>query len=76
MLAALEAANKGVPVRRAATQYGVPRSTLQDRVLGKVVHGRNPGPKPYLVPAEENELSQFLVDVAQVGYMAKHDGKL
>ena len=57
-----------MPVRRAATQYGVPRSTLQDRVLGKVVHGRNPGPKPYQVPAEENELSQFLVDVAQAGY--------
>ena len=33
-----------------------------------MVHGKNPSPKPYLVPAEENELSQFLVDVAQAGY--------
>lgn len=56
-----------MPTRRAATQYGVPRSTLQDHVLGKVVHGNNPGPKPYLVQAEENELSQFLVNVAQAG---------
>jgi hypothetical protein len=68
MLAALEATKKGMPVRRAATQYGIPRTTLQDRVRGKVVHGKNPGPKPYLVAAEEKELSQFLVDVAQAGY--------
>ena len=56
-----------MPIRRAATQYGVPRSILQDRVLGNVVHGKNLGPKPYLVPAEENELSQFLVGVSQAG---------
>ena len=45
MLAALEAAKKGLPARKAAKQYGVPRSTLQDRVRGRVVHGKNPSPK-------------------------------
>ena len=68
MLAAFEAVKKGLPVRKAATQFGVPRTTLQDRVRGRVVHGKNPGPKPFLVPSEEKELSQFLVDVAQAGY--------
>ena len=68
MLVTLEEVKKGLPVRKAATQYGVPRTTLQDRVVGKVVHGKNPDPKPYLVPAEEKELSQFLVDVAEAGY--------
>ena len=29
MLAALEAAKKGLPARKAAKQYGVPRSTLK-----------------------------------------------
>ena len=67
MLAALEAV-KGLPVRKAATQFGVPRTTLLDHVRSKVVHGKNPGPKLFLVPSEEKELSQFLVDVAQAGY--------
>ena len=40
--------------------YGIPRSTLQGRVRSKVVHGKNPSRKPYLVPAKEKELSQFL----------------
>ena len=47
MEAALEAVKKGLPVRKAATQFGVPRTTLQDRVNGKVEHGKKPGPKPY-----------------------------
>ena len=31
MLAVLEAVKKGLPVRKAATQYGVPMTTLQAR---------------------------------------------
>ena len=26
-------------VKRAAVEYEVPKSTLQDRILGKVIHG-------------------------------------
>ena len=26
----------------------VPRSTLKDRISGRVIHGTNPGPRPYL----------------------------
>ena len=32
------------------------------------MHGTNPGPKPFLLPVEETELSSFLVDVAKAGY--------
>ena len=46
----------------------MPRQTLGDRVSGKVVHGTKPGPKPFLTSVEENELSNFLVDVAKAGY--------
>ena len=35
---------------------------------GKVVHGTNPGPKPFLTAVEEKELSSFLVDIAKAGY--------
>jgi len=58
----------GQSVKRAAEDHGVPRTTLEDRVKGKVVHSVNPGPKPYLQPAEEKELSCFLIEVAAVGY--------
>ncbi len=63
MLAALGAVKKGVPVRRVV--YGIPRTTLQDRHLGKVQHGTKPGPAPYLTNTEEAELSEF---IGQIGY--------
>ena len=31
-------------VDRAADQYGVPRTTLKDRLSGRVIQGTNPGP--------------------------------
>jgi len=43
----------------------VPRQTLNDGVSGRVVHGRKPGPLPYLSPPEEAELPSFLVNVAK-----------
>ena len=55
-------------VSRAAKVYGVPKSTLHDRVSGRVSHGHKPGPKPYLSVAEEKEFANFLVDVAKAGY--------
>ena len=48
MIAAIRAVNSGVPVKRAAEEHCVPRTTLRDRLSGKVVHGTKPGPKPYL----------------------------
>ena len=68
MVAAIIAARNGTAVLLAANEHGVPRNTLQDRILGKVVHGTNPGPRPYLEPIEENELSNFLVDTAKAGF--------
>ena len=43
-------------VNRAALDYGVPRTTLKDRLSGRVEHGRKPGPTPYLNTVEEKEL--------------------
>ena len=64
MTGALAAASEGMPANTAATMYGVPKSTLKDRISGRVVHGRNPGPCPYLDPDEEKELADFLVSSA------------
>ena len=68
MTDALEEVERGMPVKRAARLFGVPRSTLRDRVAGNVKHGTNPGPTLYLTKCEETELASFLVDVAKAGY--------
>ena len=68
MLEALAAVNKGESVRRAALKYGIPKSTLDDRVTGKVIHGVKSGPHPYLSLSEEEELVSFFLGCAAVGY--------
>ena len=55
-------------VNRAADQYGVPRTTLKDRLLRRVIPGANPGPVPYLILEEEDELVKYLLTSADIGY--------
>ena len=65
---AMEAASSGTAsVNKAADMYGVPRSTLKDRLSGHVVHGVKPGPRSYLRESEERELAEHLKDVAEIG---------
>jgi len=33
-------------IQEATREYGVPRTTLQDHISGRIVHGIKPGPKP------------------------------
>ena len=40
--------------------FGLPPSTLKDRLSGRVLHGRKPVPVPYLLPDEEDELEDFV----------------
>ena len=58
--------DKNMPLLWAANT--VPKSTLHDRISGKVKHGDKPRPKPLLAAAEENEFAIFLVEVSQAGY--------
>ncbi len=60
--------NGTLTVRRAAVEYGVPRSTLHDRVSGKVFPGAVSGAPRYLDVDEEEELVEFLLGCAEVGY--------
>ena len=72
MLQAMETVKSGyMGMNRAAIEHGVPRTTLKDRLSGRVIHGTNIGPKPYLTQEEEKQLVQFLVNWA----MAKQGGK-
>ena len=58
----------GYSVRRAAEEYQVPRSTLHDRVSGKVQFGAKSGPTRYLNDQEESELVNFLCCCTEIGY--------
>ena len=68
MLSVIEAVKGGMSLLQAATMYDVPRTTLQDRVKGRVKHGDKPGPSTYLTFDEEEEFEAFLMEVAKVGY--------
>ena len=57
---AYTAVKSGMSIRRAAEEYGVPRSTLSDRASGKVQAGAKSGPCKYLNTTEEVELANFL----------------
>jgi hypothetical protein len=66
----MERATKAVisEVRQASEEFNVPKSTLGDRVSGRVMPGSNSGPQIYLTTVEEVELVQFPTRVAVTGY--------
>lgn len=68
MVGAMQAVADGSSVAGAAREHGVPRTTLQDRVCGKVTHGKKSGRERYLNEEEEKKLAEFLVESAAVGY--------
>ena len=68
MVKAMTAVENGTSLSRASEMFGVPKSTLSDRVSGKVQHGCQPGAVPYLTQEEEEELLTFLIRCAEIGY--------
>ena len=58
--------DKNMPLLWAANR--VPKSTLHNRISGKVKHGDKPRPKLLLTAAEENKFAIFIVEVSQAGY--------
>ena len=68
MSEAYHAVESGVSIHRVAEEYKVPRSTLADRVSGKVLLGAKGGKKRYLEDEEEDELVRFLIKCANIGY--------
>ena len=48
--------------------HGILKLTLHHHISGNVTNGDKPGPYQLLSLAEEEELSNFVVEVAQAGY--------
>ena len=68
MVRAFEAVHQGeLSVCRAAEEYGVPRSTLQDKVAGRFVLNARSG-WALLTANEEKHLAEFLIGCASIGY--------
>ena len=65
---AYEAVSKGMSVHRAAEEYGIPKSTLHDRVVGKVLAGSKSGHRRRLSSTVEIELVNFLDHCGSLGY--------
>ena len=69
----MEAVMKGeLGVNRSALEHGVPRTTLKDRLTGRVKHGTKPGPAAYLDKKKEEELVKFLFECSSMGYVWKN----
>ena len=68
MEAALQAVKDGLGVNKAAELHGIPKTTLKDRVSGRVAQGSKSGPKSYLTDQEEKQLADYLIEVAEAGY--------
>ena len=58
----------GMSIRKAACVYGVPKSTLGDRISGKVLPGTKSGPPSYITEKEEQELVTFMTRSSAIGY--------
>ena len=68
MTSAVVACSEGMPIRESARKYNVPASTLFRRVRGIVEMGCKPGPNPVLSTLVEDKLSNYLVEMADMGY--------
>ena len=59
---------EGLSIRRAAERYSIPKSTLGDRISGRVLPGSISGPPKLLTEHEEAELEKFIFHCAAIGY--------
>ena len=64
---AVSAIEGGMSLRKASEAYNIPKSTLSDVMTGKTSVGARSGPA-ILTREEEQELCQFLIEVAKIGY--------
>ena len=60
--------DQGFTVRRAAEEYAIPKSTLHDRVSGRVLPGICSGQPKYLTDEDEEELERYLTHCSSVGF--------
>ena len=69
MVSAMDAVKSGrFTITAAATQFSVPRKTLDDRIKGRVTHGSKPGVSTALTSIEEESLVSYLIYMVNRGF--------
>lgn len=75
--ALFEIRENNVSVRKASRIYGVPKTTLHDRLSGRIAEKpRKMGPPPVLNEAEEKAIVEWCVNLAKSGFPRKMDDVL
>lgn len=69
MTEAVKAVETGMSLRQAAKVYNVPVETTRQRVQGKVAVDCKPGPATMFCKEEENELVDYVVQMANMGFV-------
>ena len=68
-MAVMEAVSSGkVTITAASREFNVPRKTLDDRVKGRVAHGKKPGISTVLTTQEEESLEKYCIYMAERGF--------
>ena len=69
LIRAAAAVNEGkYTLRETLIKYSIPKSTLWDRVSGKVAFGAVSGPERYLNDTEEEQLVKYLIGAAKISF--------
>ena len=61
----------GLSIRLAAEKFNIPRTTLGDRISGRVLPGSVSGPPKLLTDDEESELEGFIFHCGSIGYVVR-----
>ena len=74
LVAAVQMVESGAMSRKkAAVTFGVPRTTLIDKLSGRYKLGSTPGRSTVLTKAEELNLVEYCMLMASIGYPLKKD---
>ena len=68
MTKAMEAVKNGELGNNRATEEYVPRTTLKDRLAGRVKNGSKSRPDPYLTSSKEDKLISFQINPCKMGH--------
>ena len=63
-----KAVSDGMSITTASRILAVPQKTLDDRVKGKVIHGKSPGLSTALSQKEEKSLTEYLLYMSTSGF--------
>ena len=65
---AVNACCRGMLIQRAAEFYGIPKSTICDKLNGKMPIAQKKGPPMKLSPELEDGIEKWIIHMARIGY--------